>query len=284
MMYKLLLLVMVCCIMGCLHKTSVSYEQCQQAEEQILASIGESTFDVSNGAFLNLLNADSLSISYSFPLLRDSMSIIESEDGLVRIYDDFYYGVEEDDANGFLKCTIQYKDEEGIVHAVWGDIKKMTGAWKEGDGNPANGYLSGNVIKIFTFEIAKNPVYVVELVETFPYHFSLITLIAFHIHNGIIEGYPLFKHQEPSAIEPDVEYQSNPVCAKYGIETDGFSDEQGMDSYAYDKDEKTLYWLPYENNYDYYDAYHFDGKYLYSIECDVEYLIAKRKHITYRSF
>lgn len=274
-MKKLLLLITGCVIISCSSKTNISYDYCQQVEEQILTASHENSFHVSNSTFLELLNSDSLSISYSFPLLKDYMSIIESEDGLVRIYDDLYDGEDEEEANGFSKCTIQYKDEDGIVHAVWGDIKEMTGAWKEGDGYPASGYLGGNVKDIFTFQVADNPVYVVELAETYPYQFSSITLIAFHIHNGEIKGYPFFKHKEPSIIEPNVEYRNNPVCTEFGIETDGFPDEQGMDSYAYDKVEKILFWIPYEGTYDYYDAYHFDGKNLRAIECDVKKLFEK---------
>lgn len=273
---NLLLLVIVCTVIACSSKTSVSYDQCRQTEGLIQTSTHGSTFDVSNSAFLDLLNSDSSSISYSFPLLKDSMCIIESEDGLIRIYDDFYgNGRDEDEIKGFTKCTVQYKDENGEVHAVWGDIRIIAGAEKEGDSCPANGYSSGGIDRLLTFQVEEAPVYVVELIETYPYHYLSIKLIAFHIKNGKIEGYPLFKHRKPDDANQDLEYPSNPVYTVFTIETDGFPDGQGMKTYAYDNEKQILFWVPYEDTYDYYSAYHFDGKNLYAIECDVKKLLEK---------
>lgn len=272
-MRRIIPLILCCFIIGCSSNINKSSSQCKQ-KEQMLALNPETSFSVSDSAFLDLLNSDSSTISYEFPLLRDSMRIIESEDGLVRIYDDNYFGKDEDEASGFSKCTVQYKDKYGKTHAVWGDIKVMTGAWKEGDGFPTNGYLSGDIEALYTFHVDRKPIYVLELIETYPYHFLSIKLIAFHINNGRIEGYPFFIHREPDDIQ-GVEYKSNPVCSEFAIETDGFPDGQEMLSYTYDKEEKILFWIPYENTFDYYDAYYFDGKHLCGVECDVEKLLQK---------
>lgn len=272
-MEKLFLLIMCCFFLACSTKTNTPYSQCQQAEEQILASCSQKDFNVSDSAFLELLNSDSASISYTFPLLSTSMRVIESEDGLVRIYDNNWG--DEDDGMVFSKCTVQYKDENGGIHAVWGDIKKMTGVWKEYDGYPVDGYLGGGVESLYRFQVEGKPVYVLELIETYPYHFLSIKLIAFHINNGRIEGYPFFKHRNSDDIIQGVEYNYNPVYTEFAIETDGFPDGQEMHSYAYDKDEKILFWVPYEENHDYYDAYYFDGKHLCGVECDVEKLFQK---------